>query len=53
MKKLIVGALAFILAFAGMFVLAGAYESLGFGKTILVALILALVEYAMLKYFND
>lgn len=50
MKKLIIGTLALILALAGVFTLAGAYESLGFGKTILLALTLALVEYAMLKY---
>lgn len=50
MKKLIIGALAPILALAGIFTLAGAYESLGFGKTILLAFILALVECVLLKY---
>lgn len=50
MKKLIIGALAPILALVGVIALASSYETLGFGKTLILAVALALVEWAMLKY---
>ena len=53
MKNCIISAIALVLAFVGMIALASAYETLGFGKTILIACVIGLVEYLILAHHQD
>lgn len=53
MKKTLIIALTVVLGLIAMLILASAYDTLGFGKTLLFGIGIGLVEFLILAYFRD